>query len=139
MPTVTRWFIKSGLVCLVAALLLGVALATAAVTSVSPAIGVWGPEYFHLFMVGWVTQLIFGIVYWMFPRHTRESPRGSEKVARATFMLLNSGLVLRAIGEPVNSLWPGTPWGWMVAVSAILQWLAGMAFVLNTWTRVKEK
>jgi hypothetical protein len=139
MPTLTRWFIKSGLVCFIAALLLGVALVAPAVISVPPTIGVWGPVYFHLFMVGWVAQLIFGIVYWMFPRYTKESPRGSEKLALATFVLLNSGLVLRAIGEPVNSLWPGTPWGWMVALSAILQWLAGMAFVLNTWARVKEK
>jgi hypothetical protein len=139
MPTLTRWFIKSGLVCFIAALLLGVALAAPAVISVPPVIGVWGPVYFHLFMVGWVAQLIFGIVYWMFPRYTKESPRGSEKLALATFVLLNSGLVLRAIGEPVNSLWPGTLWGWMVALSAILQWLAGMAFVLNTWARVKEK
>src|SRR5262245_66051954 len=126
MPTVTRWFINAGLVCRVAALVLGVALAALAVVSVSPAIGLWGPVYFHLFMVGWVTQLIFGIVYWMFPRHTRESPRGSEKLAYATFVLLNSGLVLRALGEPVNSLWPGTLWGWMVAVAATLQWLVVM-------------
>jgi hypothetical protein len=131
MPTTTRWFIKSGLLCLVAALLLGVALAAPSVTSVSPAIGVWA--------VGWVTQLIFGIVYWMFPRQTREHPRGSETLALATFLLLNSGLVLRAIAEPVNSLWPGTLWGWVVAVSAILQWLAGMTFVVNTWARVKER
>jgi cbb3-type cytochrome oxidase subunit 1 len=139
MPTLTRWFIKSALGCFIAALLLGVALAAPTVISVPPTIGVWAPVYFHLFMVGWVAQLIFGIVYWMFPRYTKESPRGSEKLALATFVLLNSGLVLRAIGEPVNSLWPGTPWGWMVALSAILQWLAGMAFVLNTWARVKEK
>jgi cbb3-type cytochrome oxidase subunit 1 len=139
MPTPTRWFIKTALVCFVAALLLGVALTTPAVFSVPPAIAVWGPVYVHLFMLGWVSQLIFGIVYWMFPRYTRESPRGSEKLAVATFVLLNSGLVLRAIGEPLSSLQPGTPWGWMVALSAVLQWLAGMAFVLNTWERVKEK
>jgi hypothetical protein len=48
-------------------------------------------------------------------------------------------LVLRAIGEPVNSFWSGTPSGWMAMVLAILKWLGGMAFVLNTWICVKEK
>jgi zinc transporter ZupT len=96
MPALTRWFIKSGLVCFVVAFLLGIALAAPAVISVPPAIGVWGPVYFHLLMVGWGSQLIFGIVYWMFPRYTKESPRGNEKLALATFVLLKSGLVGRA-------------------------------------------
>lgn len=139
MPAVTRWFIKAGLVYLVAALLLGVALTAPSVLSVPPSIAVWAPLYFHFFMVGWVAQLIFGVVYWMFPRYTRDQPRGSETLALATFILLNAGLILRAVGEPVNSLRPGTIWGWIVALSAVLQWLAGTAFVCNTWARVKER
>jgi hypothetical protein len=139
MPAITRWFIKAGLAYFVAALLIGVVLTAPSVLPVPPAVAVWGPIYFHFFMVGWVAQLIFGVVYWMFPRYTREQPRGSEALALATLVLLNIGLVLRAIGEPVNSLWPDPFWGMVVALSAIFQWLAGMAFVLNTWTRVKER
>jgi hypothetical protein len=90
-------------------------------------------------MVGWVAQLIFGVVYWMFPRYSREKPRGSEGQAIATFILLNIGLVCRAVGEPIHALWPGVLWGWLVALSAVLQWLAGMVFVVNTWARVKER
>jgi hypothetical protein len=122
-----------------AALLLGVLLAAPAILPIPPAIGVWGPVYFHLLMVGWVTQLIFGVVYWMFPRYSKEKPRGSEGLAVATFVLLNLGLVCRVIGEPIHSLWPAAVWGWLVALSAILQWVAGMMFVINTWVRVKER
>jgi hypothetical protein len=75
----------------------------------------------------------------MFPRYSKEKPRGSETLAVATYGLLNVGLVLRVISEPVHALRPGLWWGWFVALSAILQWLAGMAFVLNTWARIKEK
>ena len=46
MPAVTRWFIKAGLAYFVAALLLGVVLATPAVLPVLPAVAVWGPVYF---------------------------------------------------------------------------------------------
>jgi heme/copper-type cytochrome/quinol oxidase subunit 1 len=35
------------------------------------------PAYFHLFLVGWVTQMIFGVIYWMFPIITRTRPRGN--------------------------------------------------------------
>jgi hypothetical protein len=89
--------------------------------------------------VGWVAQLIFGVVYWMFPRYSKEQPRGSETIARATYGLLNLGLILRAIAEPLHALEPAVHWGWLVALSAALQWLAGVAFVLNTWPRVKER
>lgn len=139
MPAVTRWYIKAGLAYLVVALLLGLMLAAPAVVPLPPAIAVWGPVYFHLFMVGWVTQLIFGVVYWMFPRYSREQPRGGERMAVATFALLNIGLVLRAVGEPIHSLWPASTWGAVVALSATLQWAAGMLFVINTWARVKER
>ncbi len=139
MPVPTRWFLKAALIYFIAALILGVVLAAPGVLSLPPEVGVLGPVYFHLFMLGWVAQLIFGVVYWMFPRYTREKPRGSETLALATFGLLNAGLILRTLGEPINSLQPGRVWGWLVALSAVLQWLAGMAFVLNTWARVKEK
>ncbi|MBI3329088.1 MAG: hypothetical protein HYZ81_20590 [Nitrospinae bacterium] len=139
MPGLTRWFIKSALVYFVAALLLGVGLAAPTVLALPPALGVLGPVYFHVFMVGWIAQLIFGIVYWMFPRYSKEQPRGSAELAIATYGLLNGGLVLRSIGEPLHSLWPAAGWGWLVALSSVFQWLAGMAFVLNTWRRVKEK
>jgi hypothetical protein len=41
----------------VAALLLGVALAAPRALGLLAAVTVLGPVYFHLFMLGWVTQL----------------------------------------------------------------------------------
>ena len=43
------------------------------------------------------------------------------------------------VGEPLVVLQPETAAGLLVALSALLQWLAGMGFVLNTWTRVRER
>lgn len=123
----------------VAALWLSLALAARAMVSLPPFIAALGPVYFHLFLVGWVTQLIFGVAYWMFPKLSKERPRGSETLAAATIALLNTGLLLRAVAEPLNSLHPGAIWGWLLVLSAILQWLAGLGFVVNTWGRVKEK
>ncbi len=139
MPPLTRWFVRSALVYLIAALVAGglIALQTALPRLAVPA-GL-SPVYLHLFMVGWVSQLIFGVIYWMFPKFSKEQPRGSETLGWATYALLNIGLILRAIGEPLQAMQPEGGTGWLLAVSAILQWLAGMAFVANTWARVKER
>ena len=139
MPTLTRWFLRSSLVFLLLAMLLGVLHAARAPLNLPAQINAFSPIYFHLFMVGWVTQLIFGVVFWMFPKYSKEQPRGSEGLGWATFWLLNLGLLLRLVGEPAQALLTVSFWGWMVAASALLQWAAGMLFVINTWGRVKER
>ncbi len=90
-------------------------------------------------MVGWVAQLIFGIVFWMFPHYSKEKPRGDERLGWLVFWLLNLGLLLRVIGEPAQAISPQPIWGWALALSAVFQWLAGLFFVINTWGRVKER
>jgi cbb3-type cytochrome oxidase subunit 1 len=139
MPALTRWFVKASLVYFIAALLAGFLLAANLVWPLPPITGALGPVYFHLFLVGWITQLIFGVVFWMFPKYTLEEPRGNETLAWATFWLLNAGLVLRAVAEPQITIDAGVFWGWLLAISAVLQWLAGLFFVFNTWGRVKER
>lgn len=137
MPLLTRWYIRSALVYLTAALLLAVVLALP--INLPPFIRFMNPAYFHLFLVGWVTQMIFGVIYWMFPIITRARPRGNEQLAWASYILLNVGLLLRVIGEPLVSTRPEAGLGWLLAVSALLQWLAAALFVVLAWPRVKEK
>ncbi|MCS6843166.1 MAG: cbb3-type cytochrome c oxidase subunit I [Caldilineales bacterium] len=139
MPTLTRLYVKTSLAYLVAALWLALVMALAQATTLSRLLTAVGPVYFHLFLVGWVTQLIMGIVFWMFPKYSRERPRGSERLAYATYGLLNAGLLLRAVGEPMRTVSPAALWGWLLVASALLQWLAGAGFVANTWGRVKER
>jgi hypothetical protein len=139
MPAITRWFVKTALGYFIAALLMGIGLAARAplrLDFIPPGLG---PVYLHLFVVGWISQLIFGVVIWMFPKYTREKPRGLEWVSWAVYVLLNLGLLLRAVGEPLAASRPGTLAGWLLILSALLQWLAGLGFVANTWARVKEK
>ncbi len=139
MPLITRTFIKTGLIAFVLALVAGVITAARSLLPLPSFVTGLTPIYFHLFMVGWVLQLIMGIVYWMFPKYSREKPRGRDELAWATYALLNSGLLLRVIGEPALAAAPEGPWGVLLATSAVLQWLAGLLFVVNTWPRVKER
>jgi hypothetical protein len=139
MPTLTRWFIKSAFIFFVAAMAVRVLQTAGVLADLPPFLNALGPVYFHMFLVGWVTQLIFGIVFWMFPKYSQENPRGSDWLGWFTFWLINLGLGLRVIAEPMNTLNPDTGWGWLLAISALLQWLAGIGFVINTWARVKAK
>ena len=136
MPSVSRWMIKTSFVYLVLAFLIGLLQGLQAVGVVRLPGGL-GPVYIHLLVVGWLSLLIFGVVYWMFPKFSKESPRGRAWLGWATYGLINLGLALRVIGETWGA--PGTAFGWLLVVSAGLQWLGGAAFVANTWPRVKEK
>ncbi len=138
MPTVTRWFIKTSFVCLGLALIAGLLLALQAELGLG-ALAALFPVYIHLLVFGWLTQLVFGVVYWMFPKWSIEKPRGSEPLGWWTYGLLNAGLLLRAIAEPIQSIRPDPAAGWTLVVSAVLQFAAGLTFVINSWARVKER
>ncbi len=84
-------------------------------------------------------MLIIGVAYWMFPKFTLERPRGSEKLGWACYILLNLGLLIRMVSEPADGMIVNPIWPVLLTISAALQWLGGMAFVLNSWGRVKEK
>jgi cbb3-type cytochrome oxidase subunit 1 len=139
MPRLARWFIKAGLLYFVLALATGVLLQVRTVIDLPSWTSTLDPVYIHLLAVGWITQLIIGVAYWMFPKFTNEQPRGSEKLGWATFILLNTGLILRVISEPRVTIHAEPDLGWMLAVSAVLQTAAGWLFVINTWSRVKGR
>jgi heme/copper-type cytochrome/quinol oxidase subunit 1 len=139
MPTLTRYFIKIAMVYLALALVTALALSAQSPLNLPSELAVLRPVYFHLFMLGWVTELIFGVAYWMFPKFSKDRPRRSERLGWAVFILLNVGLVLRVIGEPLTALQPQLNAGWILALSAVLQLIAGWGFIFNTWDRVKER
>lgn len=139
MPTLVRWYIKSSFACFVAAMLMSVALTARPALSLPAAIGALGAVYVHFLTVGWLTQLIMGVAYWMFPKYSKARPRRSERLGWAAYALLNAGLLLRLVGEPLTAAQPESGAGWLLALSAAVQALAGWAFVVNTWARIKER
>jgi hypothetical protein len=132
MPPLSRWYIKLAIVYFVAALLVGLLQAVLDIPYVAPA-------YVHMLVVGWITQMIFGVAYWMFPKYSRELPRGDNAIAIATFVLLNVGLALRVIVEPLRAWHAGAAPGWLLAVAGGAQLLAGVGFAISTWPRVKVR
>lgn len=139
MPRLTRIYIKTGLLYFLAALAMGVVLAGPQTWGLPTSLYALRPVYFHLFMVGWITQLIIGVALWMFPKFSKEMPRGSEPLGWLGFWTLNLGLLLRVVVEPMQIWQPQLAWGPWFAASALLQLIGGWAFISNIWPRVKER
>ncbi|MGM0555339.1 MAG: hypothetical protein ACQEVA_03075 [Myxococcota bacterium] len=136
MPTVSRIFIKASLLYLIGALLSGVAMHV----PLWPKFAALFPTYVHLFVVGWLTQLIFGVALWLFPKKSREQPRGWEWLSWGCFATLNIGLLMRAVAEPGLIFGDAAGvFGWLLVASAALQWLGAIAFVVNIWPRIKGR
>lgn len=134
-----RFFIRTALAYLLASFLVGGLVLINQGLALDSRIGALLPVFYHLLMVGWVTQLICGVALWMFPPLSRERPRGDERLGWLTYAALNAGLLLRVIFEPLHT-WLPRPWnGWPLALSALLQVLAIGAFVVAIWPRVKGR
>ena len=138
MPDLSRIFIKTSLAYLAAALLIGISLSPPVAVRM-PALMAMQPGYVHLLVVGWLTQLIFGVAYWLFPRYSREAPYGNQRLPWLCFVFLNVGLALRLVSEPAQVWRPMVLWEWGLGLAAVSQWLAGTLFAVYLWKRVRTK
>lgn len=142
MPLETRLFAKTGLVWLLATFALGAAMLAA------KALGMPFPPggavvHAHMGFVGWLVNLVIGIALWFLPAnraHFKET-RGRYPVGwvRVVFVLLNGGLLLRILAEPLfdRAYHPGLTASALL-ISAAMQLLAIITFVVIAWLRVRE-
>lgn len=136
MPTQARWLIKTALVYLATALTLALVRAGQDVGFVpGHSATLWLPQL-HFLTVGWLTQLIFGVAYWLFPNPGSKGHAASSVVWIA-YGALNVGLLLRLAAEP--ALLSGAVRGWGLVASAGLQWIASLLLVGHFWSRVRTK
>lgn len=141
MPKITRFFIRSSLICLILALLLGGSLATRPLLSLPEVLAAAGPAYLHLFMLGWVTQMIFGVALWMFPKHPiKREKKDLYPMEVACFLTLNLGLLLRIISEPIVTVETvGFLLTTLLIAAALLQWASVLLFAIIIWPRVRGR
>jgi hypothetical protein len=130
MPRLTRWLIRTALLWLALAFAGGTILAMAGAGTRARL----QPMWIHAFTVGWLTQLVFGVAYWMFPRRSRELTSVGETLGWTGYVLLNAGLVLRLVSEPNAGLSPLA--AATLSAAALLQLAASLTFVALLWPRV---
>ena len=151
MPITARAFVKASILYLG----LGAILGALMLINRSIPLGSWVAyvrvSHVQILVVGWLTQLIMGVAWWLFPPlkiglrpdsilpdRRGQTQRGSEPLFWATFLCLNGGILLRAVFEPLYS-WSKTGFfGFLTGISGLFLLAAAIAFVFNLWGRVRE-
>lgn len=136
MPPITRWFIKSGMIYFI----LGISLAFVAELPFVNTGALLLPVYWHMLVLGWISQLIMGVSIWMFPRKKHQRENIQTLPAVLAFWFLNTGLLLRFLSEPFIPLFKDD--GWMRAVvvlSSLLILLSVIFYLVEIWPRVFSK
>jgi len=139
MPTITRTFIKTALAYALVGMLLSTLALIHTAVPLHPVLGVIRPTALHAIMVGWLTQLIFGVALWMFPVWSKAQPRGPELPTWLCYGLLNAGLAVRLLAEPLHSYRPSAVRGALLVIAAVLHVAAVLLFVGLAWRRVRAK
>jgi hypothetical protein len=139
MPTLSRWAARAALVYLLLGVVAGALYWAQTRWPIWPPLAALNPIYIHLLVVGWLTQFIFAVIYWMFPIISKTNLRGDPHLAVAILVLLNAGLILRAICEPWRAISPTPANSIGLLASAILQVIAAYLMVWVCWPRIRER
>jgi hypothetical protein len=135
MPRSTQWFIKAGILYFFLGVLLSFLSEFSAFDSISLL-----PVYWHMLVLGWITQLIIGVSVWMFPRKYRDKKKRESILVWSTFWMLNTGLILRFLSEPFVWLYAGSSLiSVMIWVSALLQTAAIICYIVEIWPRLQHR
>jgi hypothetical protein len=152
MPTTSRAFAKASFAYLIVGSVLGALMLVNRWLFLGPFVASLRVSHIQFLVVGWLTQLILGIAWWLFPplslglRPGEPTPvlrgqaqRGHEPLFWITFASLNTGILLRALFSPLNSLLPTQAFATLSNVADLFLVAAAIAFVTNIWKRVRKR
>ncbi len=107
MPQASVWFLRAALVHLLLGFAAGgLLLAQKGFPLPVPAAPLLGAHR-DLVLVGWMAQCALGVAWWILPKHPREPVRGPEWPARASWWLVNGGVVFAAAARPAGGALAG--------------------------------
>jgi len=125
MESFTTGFLRASLLWLVTGASLGVAMA------MHPAWAIYRTAHLHLLLLGFVTMMISGVAYHVFPRFSA-TPLFSPRLARAHLVLANVGVVAMAIGFGWR-LHDPTPGGLILGAGATASAAGAYLLAWNLW------
>jgi hypothetical protein len=150
MPPTSRAFVKASILYLCLGAILGALLFVNRWFPLGQWVSALRVSHVQLLIVGWLSQLILGVAWWLFPplklsprgdgsRPLRrgQAQRGNEPLFWVTFVSLNVGVLLRSIFEPLQ-IWTRTPqFAALAGISGLFLFAAAIGFVVNMWNRVR--
>ena len=150
MPITSRTAIRASVIYLCLGAAIGALLLVNRWVLLGPAVSALRASHISMLVIGWLTQLIVGVAWWLLPplrlgsqtspaQHQRrgQAQRGSEPLFWATLLFLNAGVLMRAVSAPL-ALWTQTSSLTLLAdLGDLLLLAAAVTFVLNLWGRVR--
>lgn len=138
MDRVSIFLVRAALVWLVLGFIIGALMLSDALAP-----GDWrvwfAPSHGHMLFVGWFLQFAIGVGYWLLPRkRSPERPEGYNVTgAFVAFALLNAGLLLRVIVEPLERSGRGNDLiDVAMVISSLLQLAAIIIIASQIWVRI---
>lgn len=128
MPRLSRFFIKSSLLYLLAGFTVGALLLMQKGWAFAPQIWLLLPFHIEIVIFGWILQLVMGTAFWMLPRFGET--RGNEKTVWLAFLLINGGILLNLSAFFFHAALPALA-GRVLEIGAVI------SFVVHAWPRVK--
>ena len=137
MPPVTRWTIRAAaLNVLLGMILWNVAGAFQGQGASSLASALHAPSL-HLLVVGGLTQMVFGVAWWLFPVRSKDRGRGHPALAWAAFGLLNVGCLSRVVGSLLVAYGNASAGRALLLVAAITLPTAALVFAAMLGGRLR--
>ena len=133
MPNLSRYFVRSSLLCLGLGFTLGGLILSAKAGFVTPDVWMWLPAHIALLLFGWLIQLALGVGYWILPRHVG-GDRGRPAWAWASFGMSQAGIALVVFS--LLGMWIA-PARQMLTAGIILLALGVGAFVVHAMPRIR--
>jgi hypothetical protein len=149
MPLTSRITVKSSIIYLGLGAVLGVVLLINRWLPLGSAIEFLRASHVQFLIVGWLTQFIIGVAWWLLPPlaigqrddaplRLGQRQRGSEILFWAALAFLNIGILLRALFEPLHGWTTRELFGILADMSGVALLVASVLFVVNLWGRVRE-
>jgi hypothetical protein len=132
--------VRTSMLYFLAGFILGAAMLSGYMPAAPALLPMLGIVHAHVFFVGWLLQFALGIAYWLLPRRRGpDRPNGySERWAFTAYVLLNLGLLMRVVFEPLQAV-GGTGMGPLLTVSAGLQLASALILFRQIWRRASGR
>ena len=151
MPLTSRASVKASIIYLALGALLGAILLVNRWIPLGSAVAALRASHVQFLVVGWLTQFIIGVAWWLFPPlaiglrdnaplpvRRGQSQRGSETLFWTALACLNAGVLLRALFDPLHSWTNISLFSVLAGMSGLFLLAAAVLFAVNLWGRVRE-
>ena len=151
MPVTSRISVKASIIYLALGAALGAVLFVHRWVPLGSAVNALLASHVQFLVVGWLTQFIIGVAWWLFPplaiglrpdtglpARRGQAQRGSESLFWVGLACLNTGVLLRALCEPLYTWTRIDLFSTLSDLSGLFLLVAAILFVINLWARVRE-